>query len=99
VGIIGNVFTHPDFRSRGLATQVTGAVAAHLLQHCGLIVLNVDPANYSARHVYEQLGFHEAGSLIEAMSTRRAVYSPFPMLRRALSRQRADGPGTEVIDI
>jgi RimJ/RimL family protein N-acetyltransferase len=99
VGVIGNVYTRPDFRGRGLGTQVTGAVAAHLLHDCELIVLNVDPANHAARHVYKQLGFHEAGSLIEAMSTRRAAYSPLPLLRRAVARQRADRPETEVIQI
>jgi RimJ/RimL family protein N-acetyltransferase len=86
VGVIGNVYTRPDFRGRGLGTQVTGAVATHLLQRCELIVLNVDPANHAARHVYKQLGFHEAGSLIEAMSTRRAAYSPAPLLRRVVAR-------------
>jgi RimJ/RimL family protein N-acetyltransferase len=99
VGVIGNVYTRPDFRGRGLGTQVTGAVAAHLLQHCDLIVLNVDPANHTALHVYHQLGFRESGSLIEAMSTRRAAYSPVPLLRRAVARHRAASPETEVIEI
>jgi RimJ/RimL family protein N-acetyltransferase len=99
VGVIGNVYTRPDFRGRGFGTQVTGAVAAHLLQDCELIVLNVDPANQAARHVYKQLGFHEAGSLIEAMSTRRAAYSPLPLLRRAVARRWADRPSTEIIQI
>jgi predicted GNAT family acetyltransferase len=57
VGVIGNVFTHPDFRGRGFGSAVTAAVAAHLLKTCDLIVLNVDPANRTARHIYDNLGF------------------------------------------
>ncbi len=82
VAVIGNVFTHQDFRGHGLGTAVTAAVASHLLESCDLIVLNVDPANRTARHVYEQLGFKETGRLVEAMSTRRHAYSVIPMLRR-----------------
>jgi ribosomal protein S18 acetylase RimI-like enzyme len=99
VAVIGNVFTHQDFRGRGLGTAVTAAVAAHLLQSCDLIVLNVDPANRTARHIYEQLGFHETGRLVEAMATRRHSYSPLPTLRRALARYRATTPNTEVVSL
>ena len=99
VGVIGNVFTHQDFRGRGLGTAVTAAVAAHLLQSCDLIVLNVDPANRTARHVYEQLGFHDTSRLVEAMATRRHSYSPIPMLRRALARYRATAPGSELVSL
>ena len=99
VAVIGNVFTHQDFRGRGLGTAVTAAVASHVLQACDLIVLNVDPANRTARHVYEQLGFHDTGRLVEAMATRRHSYSPFPMLRRAVARYRATAPGAEVVSL
>lgn len=99
VAVIGNVFTHQDFRGRGLGTAVTAAVAAHLLQSCDLIVLNVDPANRTARHVYEQLGFRETVRLVEAMATRRHAYSPIPMLRRALARYRATAPNSELVSL
>jgi predicted GNAT family acetyltransferase len=98
VGVIGNVFTHPDFRGRGWGTAVTGAVAAYLRQSCKLIVLNVDPANRTARHIYEQLGFVETGRLVEAMATRRDVMSPLPLLRRVLARWRSPLPQTEVVE-
>jgi RimJ/RimL family protein N-acetyltransferase len=78
---------------------VTAAVAAHLLQFCDLIVLNVDPANRTARHVYEQLGFKDTGRLVEAMATRRHAYSPLPALRRAIARYRASTPDTELISL
>lgn len=99
VGVIGNVYTHPDFRSHGLATAVTAAVTQHLLEACDLIVLNVDPANRTARHIYEQLGFKEAGRLVEAMATRRSAHTPVPFLKRLLARRRADAPHTEVVDL
>ena len=99
VGVIGNVYTHPDFRSHGLATAVTAAVTQHLLDACDLIVLNVDPANRTARHIYEQLGFQESGRLVEAMATRRSAHTPLPFLKRLLARHRADAPGSEVIEL
>jgi len=99
VAVIGNVYTHPDFRGRGLGTGVTAAVTSHLLESCNLIVLNVDPANRTARHIYEQIGFQEDCRLVEAMATRRDALSPLPFLRRALARHRADAPYTEIIDL
>jgi RimJ/RimL family protein N-acetyltransferase len=97
--VIGNVFTHPDFRSRGYGTAVTAAVAAHLLPSSDLLVLNVDPANRTARHIYENLGFRETGRLIEAMATRRDPASPLAPIRRALARWRATEPRTELVEL
>jgi RimJ/RimL family protein N-acetyltransferase len=99
VGVVGNVFTHPDFRSHGLATAVTAAVTQHLLDACDLIVLNVDPANRTARHIYEQLGFKETGRLVEAMATRRSTHTPVPFLKRLIARYRANAPDAEVIGL
>ena len=99
VGVVGNVYTHPDFRSHGLATSVTAAVTKHLMDACDLIVLNVDPANRTARHIYEQLGYKEVGRLVEAMATRRSAHTPVPFLRRLIARQRAEEPGSEIIDL
>lgn len=99
VAVVGNVFTHQDFRKRGLGSAVTAAVVNHLLETCDLIVLNVDPANRTARHVYEQLGFKDTGRLVEAMSTRRHTYSVIPMVRRALARYRAATPDTEMVSL
>jgi RimJ/RimL family protein N-acetyltransferase len=99
VAVVGNVFTHPDFRGHGLGTAVTAAVCTHLLQDCDLVVLNVDPANRTARHIYEQMGFKETGRLIEAMATRRAALSPLPILRRIIARRRATERETELVDL
>src|SRR5688500_818268 len=41
LAVVGNVLTHLDYRGRGFATAVTGAVAAELLRSCDLVVTNV----------------------------------------------------------
>jgi predicted GNAT family acetyltransferase len=97
VGVVGNVFTHPDYRGHGLGTAVTGAVTEHLLRVCDLVVLNVDPANRTARHVYDSLGYREVGRLVEAMATRRDATRPLPVLRRLVARLRSRTPGLEVV--
>ncbi len=97
--VVGNVFTHPDFRGRGFGTAVTAAVTSHLLRDHPLTVLSVDPANRTARKIYEGLGYREAGRLIEAMATRRSRVSPLPLLRRIIARWRSDSPGLEVVDL
>ena len=56
---VGNVYTRRDRRRRGLAARVTSAVVGHALSHAiSTTVLNVSQGNTTARHVYEQLGFH-----------------------------------------
>lgn len=71
VGAIGNVHTRPDSRGRGLAGQVTSAVA-HELRRMGAstIVLNIVEENAVARRVYERIGFRECYSYFEGVATR-----------------------------
>jgi ribosomal protein S18 acetylase RimI-like enzyme len=58
VAAIGNIFTHPDWRGRGLCARVTQAVAAHLVtEGIELIVLNVKVSNAGALRCYEKVGF------------------------------------------
>ena len=59
VAAVGNVFTHPGHRGRGLATITTAAVVEDLLRRPGMqtIVLNVARDNNPAVHCYERLGF------------------------------------------
>lgn len=58
VAAVGNVFTHPKHRGRGLATQVTAAVVGRLLaQGIRTVVLNVAMHNAPAIRCYERLGF------------------------------------------
>ncbi len=70
---VGNVYTRRDRRGRGLAAQVTSAVAAELLRFrppLETVALNVAPANYAAVHVYEKLGFKRYCAFIEASAER-----------------------------
>jgi ribosomal protein S18 acetylase RimI-like enzyme len=54
---VGNVMTHADYRGRGYATAVTGAVTAELLRFCDQVVLNVRADNVPALAVYRRLGY------------------------------------------
>lgn len=55
---IGNVFTHPEYRGRGLGTATTGALARALAAR-GIrdLALNVREDNHAAISVYRRLGF------------------------------------------
>lgn len=59
LAVVGNVLTHTDFRGRGFATAVTGAVTAELLRTCDQVVLNVRADNAPAINAYRRLGFAE----------------------------------------
>jgi predicted GNAT family acetyltransferase len=55
---IGGVFTHPEYRGRGLARGVTGAVARDLVDAgVQLLALNVKQDNVPAIAAYRALGF------------------------------------------
>jgi ribosomal protein S18 acetylase RimI-like enzyme len=57
LAVVGNVMTHTDFRGRGYATAVTGAVTAELLRFCDQVVLNVRADNPPALAAYQRLGY------------------------------------------
>lgn len=58
VAAVGNVFTHPNHRSRGHGKTVSAAVVQELIDRgFGTIVLNVAMSNQPALSVYESLGF------------------------------------------
>jgi ribosomal protein S18 acetylase RimI-like enzyme len=57
LAVVGNVMTHTDFRGRGYATAVTGAVTADLLRFCDQVVLNVRADNPPALAAYRRLGY------------------------------------------
>ncbi len=59
LGVVGNVMTHLEFRGRGYATAVTGAVTAELLRTCDQVVLNVRADNPPALQAYRKLGYRE----------------------------------------
>ncbi len=74
VAAIGNVFTRPDLRGRGLATAVTGAVVEALLEEgIGLIVLNVAQDNEAAIRCYQRLGFRPHCAYCEGLGRLRSI--------------------------
>ncbi|PYZ98911.1 hypothetical protein CR205_10175 [Alteribacter lacisalsi] len=58
---IGNIGTLPDYRSQGLARDVTSALALEALQYSHAVYLYVFADNSSAVALYESLGFETTG--------------------------------------
>ena len=85
LGVVGNVLTHNDFRGRGYATAVTGAVTAELLESCDHVVLNVRADNPPAISAYRHLGFAEHVRFEERLAHR--IGSPWAELVQALRRR------------
>ena len=73
LGIVGNVFTHPDYRRRGFATVCTSAVVEELVAQSLDVVLNVGQTNEAASRVYRRLGFQVYCPFIEALGIRRGA--------------------------
>ncbi len=92
LAVVGNVLTHLDYRGRGFATAVTGAVTAELLRSCDQIVLNVRADNPPAINAYRRLGFIEHARFEERLIHR--LGSPWPdltaSLRRLFARKEID---------
>ena len=92
LAVVGNVLTHVDYRGRGYATAVTGAVTADLLRTCDEVVLNVRSDNPPALQAYRRLGFAEHVRFEERLAHR--LGSPWPdltaPLRRFFSRRETD---------
>jgi RimJ/RimL family protein N-acetyltransferase len=84
LAVVGNVLTHVDFRGRGYATAVTGAVTAELLRTCDQVVLNVRSDNPPAIAAYHRLGYAEHVRFEERLV--RRLGSPFPDLTAAFRR-------------
>jgi GNAT superfamily N-acetyltransferase len=77
LGVVGNVMTHVDYRGRGYATAVTGAVTAELLRFCDQVVLNVRADNPPALQAYRKLGYREHVRFEERLVHRDAEGSGF----------------------
>jgi ribosomal protein S18 acetylase RimI-like enzyme len=94
VAVIGNVFTHPAYRGRGLATNATSAVTEALLGYCDHVVLTVDPNNTPAVAAYARLGYQEVCQLVEASAARRdpsGLAANIRRVRAALRGRKYDG--------
>jgi RimJ/RimL family protein N-acetyltransferase len=99
IAVVGNVFTHPRYRGRGLGTLVTGAVVQHVLATgCREVVLSVDPRNEAAVRAYQRLGFREVGRLIEGAAVRRDL-GGVATLRRWIAGVRGRRYGAELVSI
>jgi ribosomal protein S18 acetylase RimI-like enzyme len=92
LAVVGNVLTHADYRGRGFATAVTGAVTADLLRTCDQVVLNVRADNPPALNAYRRLGYMEHVRFEERLVHR--LGSPWPDLaasvKRLFSRKEID---------
>jgi RimJ/RimL family protein N-acetyltransferase len=97
VAVVGNVFTHPRFRGRGLATLVTGAVTRHLLDMCPQVYLTVDSQNLPAIAAYRRLGYHVECTLYETPALRRDLVGLLPLVRRLIARRRGGDQGAEIV--
>ena len=92
LAVVGNVLTHADYRGRGFATAVTGAVTAELLRSCDQVVLNVRSDNPPALNASRRLGYAEHARFEERLVHR--LGSPWPALtaplRRLFERKETD---------
>ena len=92
LAVVGNVLTHVDYRGRGFATAVTGAVTAELLRTSDQVVLNVRADNPPAISAYRRLGYAEHTRFEERLIHR--LGSPWPAfaapLRRLFNRKEID---------
>jgi ribosomal protein S18 acetylase RimI-like enzyme len=94
LGVVGNVLTHVEYRGRGFATAVTGAVTAELLRTSDQVVLNVRADNPPAINAYRRLGYMEHARFEERLIHR--LGSPWPdltaPLRRLFTRKETPRP-------
>ena len=91
IAVVGNVFTHAEWRRRGLATRVTSAVTAALLeQGCWTVTLTVDPGNTHAVRAYSRLGYERGAPVHEVRIRRRDVLGIGATLRRRFAQRDGD---------
>lgn len=62
VWVVGDVFTHPDYRGRGYAKAATSAITGDAVSSGAVAVLHVASGNKPAIRVYRALGYKVAHS-------------------------------------
>ncbi len=97
VAVVGNVFTDPRRRGRGLATLATSAVTEALLKDCPLVVLTVEMSNTPAVRVYQSLGYRKECTLHETPIVRREPVGALSLARRLIAGWRGRREGKEVV--
>lgn len=65
VAAIGNLVTHPDYRSRGYAHRCTVVLLRHLFERVGLVALDVQSGNVAAIRTYQRFGFQPHAEFFE----------------------------------
>jgi ribosomal protein S18 acetylase RimI-like enzyme len=98
IAVVGNVFTHPRHRGKGLATATTSAVTDALLESCDLVVLTVEEANTPAVHVYTRLGYETQCKLHETPLVRKEPFGVVSFVRRTIAGWRGRHDHVEVVD-
>jgi GNAT superfamily N-acetyltransferase len=71
VAALGNIVTRPEYRGRGLGTQVTAALCSSLTEAGVRIGLNVKADNHPALASYRKLGFEVVAPYNEYLMERR----------------------------
>jgi GNAT superfamily N-acetyltransferase len=71
LAIIRGVYTLPNLRGKGYATEVCSAVTAKLLEQGKTVFLYVSRDNHPALRVYGKLGFSETGHVFLSFSAER----------------------------
>ncbi len=61
VGIVGGVYTRPEYRGKGYATSVTYAITRDTVMSGAVALLHVAQDNYVAIRIYEKLGYRKTG--------------------------------------
>jgi predicted GNAT family acetyltransferase len=97
VAVVGNVYTHPQYRGRGLAGTATSAVTRELLQVCDLVVLTVEADNKAALRVYEKLGYRDVCNMHETPLVRKEPVGVMSFARRALATWHGRRKGKEIV--
>lgn len=97
LAVVGNVFTHPRFRGRGLATIATGAVTQALLPECPLVTLTVEAENSPAVRVYRRLGYRQECTMHETPLIRREPLGVSSLTRRLIAGWRGRREGMETV--
>lgn len=97
IAVVGNVFTHPEYRSNGYAELATSVVTKLLLERCRDVVLTVDPTNSPAVRAYRRLGYEHACYIMEGAAVRRDPLGIASWFRRRVARWRGRRYGGELV--
>jgi len=64
IGVVGDVFVHPDYRGRGYGKILTSAITRDIVGYGAEALLHVFKGNERAIHIYEELGYRRIGEKV-----------------------------------